>query len=205
MTRKKIIAIIYSILITMFMIIGTSFILTSDFKTIIKYPIIFIISSIILFKIILEIVLYLFNKLDNKKIKKDNLKESKFNKLFEEKTFLFSFIFIILCWLIYLIAFYPGILSPDPSYQILQYFNIDNKYSYYSILIDKNVIITNHHPVIHTLMLGFLTNIGIKLFNSVNIGLFIYTIIQTIILAATLSYTIKFMKDININIKYRKI
>ena len=41
------------------------------------------------------------------------------------------------------------------------------------------------------------------LFNSSNAGLFIYSIIQTSILILTLSYTIKFMKEINISIKYR--
>lgn len=205
MKRKKILSNIYSIIITMFMIIGTSFILTGNFKAIINKPILFLLASVILFKIINEITINLYDTLDSKKINNSNLKKSKFNTLFKEKPFIFSLIFILFCWLIYLIAFYPSILSPDPSYQILQYFKIDNKYSYYSILIDKNVIITNHHPVIHTLLLGTCIKIGIKLFNSFNIGLFIYTLIQTFILASTLSYTIKFMKEINVNEKYRKL
>lgn len=95
-------------------------------------------------------------------------------------------------------------MSPDPSFQLLQYFNINNKYSDYVVLIDKNVILTNH-PVVHTIILGSLVKLGIKLFSSLNAGLFIYSIIQTIILASTLSYTIKFMKDINVSLKYRKI
>lgn len=205
MKRKKILSIIYSLIITIFIIIGTSFILTGNFKSITKYPILFLISSGLLYKIINEITIYLYDKLDEKRVKNLDIKKSKFNTLLKEKSFIFSLIFILLCWLIYLIAFYPGILSPDPSYQILQYFGIDNKYSYYSILIDKSVILTNHHPVIHTLLLGSCIKIGIKLFNSFNIGLFIYTLIQTFILAATLSYTIKFMKEINVNEKYRKL
>ena len=205
MKRKKILSIIYSIIITIFIIIGTGFILTGNFKAITKHPILFLISSGLLYKIINEITIYLYDKLDEKREKNLDIKKSKFNTLLKEKPFIFSLIFILLCWLIYLIAFYPGILSPDPSYQILQYFGIDNKYSYYSILIDKSVIMTNHHPVIHTLLLGSCIKIGIKLFNSFNIGLFIYTLIQTFILAATLSYTIKFMKEINVNEKYRKL
>lgn len=205
MKRKKILSIIYSLIITIFIIIGTSFILTGNFKSITKYPILFLISSGLLYKIINEITIYLYDKLDEKREKNLDIKKNKFNTLLKEKPFIFSLIFILLCWLIYLIAFYPGILSPDPSYQILQYFGIDNKYSYYSILIDKSVILTNHHPVIHTLLLGSCIKIGIKLFNSFNIGLFIYTLIQTFILAATLSYTIKFMKEINVNEKYRKL
>lgn len=205
MKRKKVLSIIYSLIITTLIIIGTSFILTGNFKSITKYPILFLISSGLLYKIINEITIYLYDKLDEKREKNLDIKKSKFNTLLKEKPFIFSLIFILLCWLIYLIAFYPGILSPDPSYQILQYFGIDNKYSYYSILIDKSVILTNHHPVIHTLLLGSCIKIGIKLFNSFSIGLFIYTLIQTFILAATLSYTIKFMKEINVNEKYRKL
>ena len=205
MKRKKVLSTIYSIIITMFIIIGTNFILTGNFKPITMHPILFLISSGLLYKIINEITIHLYDKLDEKKMQNLDTKKSKFNTLLKEKPFIFSLIFILLCWLIYLIAFYPGILSPDPSYQILQYFGIDNKYSYYSILIDKSVILTNHHPVIHTILLGSCIKIGIKLFNSFNTGLFIYTLIQTFILAATLSYTIKFMKEINVNEKYRKL
>lgn len=205
MKRKKVLSIIYSLIITTLIIIGTSFILTGNFKAITKHPILFLISSGLLYKIINEITIHLYDKLDEKKMQNLDTKKSKFNTLLKEKPFIFPLIFILLCWLIYLIAFYPGILSPDPSYQILQYFGIDNKYSYYSILIDKSVILTNHHPVIHTLLLGSCIKIGIKLFNSFSTGLFIYTLIQTFILAATLSYTIKFMKEINVNEKYRKL
>ena len=205
MKRKKVLSIIYSLIITTLIIIGTSFILTGNFKAITMHPILFLISSGLLYNIINEITIHLYDKLDEKKMQNLDTKKSKFNTLLKEKPFIFSLIFILHCWLIYLIAFYPGILSPDPSYQILQYFGIDNKYSYYSILIDKSVILTNHHPVIHTLLLGSCIKIGIKLFNSFSIGLFIYTLIQTFILAATLSYTIKFMKEINVNEKYRKL
>ncbi len=203
--RKKIIEYILSFIITLFMIIGTSFIIKGNFKPIINHPVITIFSFLIMFKIIFEIINYLFDYMDKENKKDNQKKKNKLMQLFDNHPFIFSIVTILLLWLIYIIAFYPGILSPDPSFQLLQYFNIDNKYSEYVNLIDKNVIITNHHPVLHTLLLGFFTNIGIKFFSSFNIGLFIYTIFQTIILSSTLSYTIKFMKEINISLKYRKI
>lgn len=203
--RKKIIEYILSFIITIFMVIGTSFIINGNFNTIVNHPIITIFSFLIMFKIIFEIINYLFDYMDKDSKKSNQKKKNKLTNLFDKHPFIFSIITILLLWLIYIIAFYPAILSPDPSFQLLQYFGIDNKYSKYVNLIDKNVIITNHHPVLHTLLLGFCTNIGIKLFSSFNIGLFIYTIIQTIILSTTLSYTIKFMKDINVSLKYRKI
>lgn len=203
--RKKIIEYILSFIITLFMIIGTSFIIKGNFKPIINHPVITIFSFLIIFKIIFEIINYLFDYMDKENKKDNQKKKNKLMQLFDNHPFIFSIVTILILWLIYIIAFYPGILSPDPSFQLLQYFNIDNKYSEYVNLIDKNVIITNHHPVLHTLLLGFFTNIGIKFFSSFNIGLFIYTIFQTIILSSTLSYTIKFMKEINISLKYRKI
>lgn len=203
--RKKIIECILSFIITLFMLIGTSFIIKESFKPIINHPIITFFSFILTFKIIFDVIDYLFDYMDKEKKEPNQKKKNKLTETFDKHPFVFSIIVILLFWLIYIIAFYPGILSPDPSFQLLQYFGIDNKYSGYVNLIDKNVIITNHHPVLHTLLLGFLTNIGIKLFSSFNIGLFIYTIIQTLILSSTLSYTIKFMKDINVSLKYRKI
>ena len=205
MKRKNIITFLLSFLITSFMIIGTSFIMTGDFKMIKKHPLITVLSFILLVKIFWEIIKYLFDRLDNKKDKEKDIKTGKLGKLFDKHPFIFSILFIILLWLVYIIAFYPAIMSPDPSFQLLQYFNINNKYSDYVVLIDKNVILTNHHPVVHTIILGSLVKLGIKLFSSLNAGLFIYSIIQTIILASTLSYTIKFMKDINVSLKYRKI
>ncbi len=205
MKRKNIITFLLSFLITSFMVIGTSFIMTGDFRVIKKHPLITVLSFILLVKIFWEIIKYLFDRLDNKKDEEKDIKKGKLGKLFDKHPFIFSILFIILLWLVYIIAFYPAIMSPDPSFQLLQYFNINNKYSDYVVLLDKNVILTNHHPVVHTIILGSLVKIGIKLFSSVNVGLFIYSIIQTIILASTLSYTIKFMKDINVSLKYRKI
>ena len=58
-----------SFLITSFMIIGTSFIMTGDFKMIKKHPLITVLSFILLVKIFWEIIKYLFDRLDNKKDK----------------------------------------------------------------------------------------------------------------------------------------
>ena len=202
--NKKISVIILSLLYTLFCVVGISFMASNSFKYLTKSFFLVIIITLVLFIIFYFLLTKLFNYLD--KYKTNELKVSnKLLILFDKHPILFSFIIMILAWLIYLIAFYPAILSPDPSFQLLQYFGIDNKYSSYVVLLDKNVIITNHHPVIHTLLLGTCANIGLTLFNNINIGLFIYSIIQTIILALTLSYTIFFMKKINTSLKYQII
>ena len=201
--RRKIISYILALIFTILFIIGLTFQVSNSFEFLINNIIVNFIIFLILLFIMQKVLNYLFIKLDNY-IPRNNNKIINKLQLFNNKPFLFSIILILVCWGIYIIAFYPAILSPDPSFQILQFFGIDNKYSTYSILLDPNVLITNHHPVIHTLLLGFCLKFGL-LFNNTNIGLFTYSIIQTIILAATLAYTIKFMKKININVKYRFI
>lgn len=123
---------------------------------------------------------------------------------FDDHPFLFSFVFLFLCYGIYILAFYPGILSNDPSFQIMQYFNIPNKYSEYSVLLDPNVHLTNHHPIFHTLLLGSCISIG-RWMGSDNFGLFIYTIIQMTFLITVLSYSISYTKKVNISLKRRII
>ena len=125
--------------------------------------------------------------------KNKDIKESKLVKKFNQHPFIYSLIIMLVCWLPYIISFYPAILSPDPSNQIKQFFGLDTKYLDSVVLLDENVTITNHHPVIHTVMLGGSVKIGRIIFGSDNIGLFIYSIIQTLILASTLAYTIYYM------------
>ena len=202
--RKKITLTILSIIYSTFIIIGNSFIKYDSFKLIEKYPILNIIFYIILIISFYFILKKIFNLLESKKQilpKLNKFKKTKIYKTFDKHPFLFSLIFMLLCYLPYIISFYPAILSPDPSYQIKQYFKIPNKYSTYSVMLDPNVTITNHHPVIHTLLLGTCVKIG-TLINNVNLGLFIYSIIQILTLTSTLAYTIKFLKNQNINNNY---
>ena len=205
--RKNVVTMILSFIFTIFLTIGSSFIISDSLDAVIKHPIITMLMMVISFIILNAIITFLFNKLDNYEVKeKKNDKKTGFiSKMIDKHPFWFSLIVILLFWLIYIIAFYPAIMSPDPSFQILQFFGIDNKYSTYVNLIDKSVIITNHHPVIHTLLIGSCVKLGVSIFNSTNAGLFIYSIIQTLILASTLSYTIKFLKEINVSVNVRKV
>ena len=80
MKRKNIITFLLSFLITSFMVIGTSFIMTGDFRVIKKHPLITLLSFILLIKIFWEIIKYLFDRLDNKKDKEKSKAENKEEK-----------------------------------------------------------------------------------------------------------------------------
>ncbi len=196
-----------SSLFSLFMVFGNSYKLIDSWNLVFGNITVFVISILIylgyyfIFKTILSSI---YDFLEKKNILKKDIKKNKIINFFDEHPFLCSLIIMVICWLPYIIAYYPIILSPDPSYQIKQFFGIDTKYSYYNVLIDPNVLITNAHPVLHTLLIGSCLKIG-TLIGSDNFGLFIYSVIQIAILSSTLAYTIKYMKKINIPIWFRII
>lgn len=144
------------------------------------------------------------SKLTNDDIKPKTNLLKKYISLFDKHPFITSFITILLVWSIYLIAYYPIVLSPDPSNQIKQFLGVHTKYMDWVILRDPNVTITAHHPILQTYLLGWALNFGRSL-GSDNFGLFIYTISQTIIYVAVLSYSISFAKKNNVKNRFALI
>ncbi len=193
---------ILSLLLSFFAVIGISFTIESDCSLIFGslknfvFTIFLFLLLFFLFKIIINL---LFRVLNNLKLKKNtNTKDNKLSSIFNKHPFIYSFLIIIICWLPYIIAFCPAILSPDPSNQIRQFYKIKTEYNDYAISLNDNVYITNHHPIAHTILLGVCTKLGDVLFNSQNTGLFIYSVIQIIIFASVLSYTIVYLKELKI-------
>lgn len=201
---QKIIALFFALVL----IFGKSFEEINSWDLIFKNKLTFLVSIIgmigyfILFEVMFHFLNYIIDKVNLDKVK--FVKNNRIIKAFEDRPFLVSLLTILIFWLIYLIAFYPGVLNYDSCYQILQAFNIHTKYADWVIQLDPNINITNHHPVIYTLFLGACVKIGQAIGND-NFGIFIATIIQTFIFASTLAYTIKYLKKIEISSKIRAI
>lgn len=187
---------ILSLIFSLFMIFGYSYDkLDSCYFVFGNY--IFLIISIIklvgfyfLFNVGIHYLYSCIKKMEIKTI--SNKIVSKFNK----RPVLFSTLIILICWLPYIISYYPIILSPDPTNQIKQFFGIPTRYIDGIELIDDNVLLTNDNPILHTLLLGGSLSIGHS-FGNDNAGLFIYSFIQIIILFTILIYSIKYMIKIN--------
>lgn len=197
LTKSKI---FFIILLDIFLLISNVFINTGNLSYLYKnmWLILYnLIRFIAIYIVLKRSLIYFENFIKNHEFK---LKENKIINLFLKHPFLFSFIAILICWSIYVIAFYPIILSPDPSFQIKQFFNARTKYADYAILLDNNVFLTNHHPVFHTMILGYSLKLGRFLLND-NFGLFIYSLTQLLVLAFTLSLTIKYLNENNVNKK----
>ena len=198
---QKILALLFGI----FMVLGDSFHQLNSWDMLFyrKLAILITIIRIIGYSFIFIIIFNYLNEWLNKseKIKKC---KSNFSLYFDNHPIKCSFIILTLAWLIYMIAFYPIILSPDPSYQILQFFNIPTKYITYAIPLSDKVNLTNHHPVLHTMLLGGFLKLG-RLFGSDNLGLFFYSLFQTFVLMSSLIATIYVLKKENVNVKIRLI
>ncbi len=200
---------ILSALFTFFMLFGNSYLLIDSWDLVFGSPLLFGLSIFMaigyffFFKSAFSLLdqqlakwkMTPFKKVGNKYFRQ-------FLDWFNRHPFLVTFLVLLLCWLIYIIAFYPIILSPDPSFQIKQYFNEHTKYIDWVIQRDPAVNMTTHHPVIHTALLGCCIQLGRVIFND-NFGLFLYSLLQVLTLAAVLSYTVYYAKKVGIPDKYR--
>ncbi len=203
--KKKFLKVLCLIL-AFFMIFGNSFMCVGSTALIFKnigYFLLSLIMYIGYYYLFLVLISYLFRFLDKNNFSEENKekKDNKFVATFKKHPFLFSLCFIVICWLPYIISYYPIILSPDPSFQIRQFFGIRTKYADYAILLDENVVMTNHHPVTHTVLLGGCLKLGTMIGND-NLGLFFYSIIQISVLASVLAFSIYYMQKMGLKTKY---
>ena len=204
------IKIFLSVLFSLFMLVGEGYASYGSYK-LLFLNIANIILSLVKFVGYIYLFIHLFSLLDdlidkskNKELKFKNKYLSKYLELFNKYPFKVSFVTILIVLSIYMLAFYPIVLSPDPSFQIKMYFNEHTKYIDWVIQRDPEIFMTSHHPVFQTYMIGFCLSLGRFLVND-NFGLFLYTLIQSLIYSSVLAYTIKYMSNNGIKSKNRLI
>lgn len=114
-------------------------------------------------------------------IQLNNIKTS-CKKLSNKKRFFITIAILLLCWLPFFLAYYPGIFAYDVGNQMRQ------------------VTTGNYHtkhPILHTLLIQFFYCLGKKI-HSYTFGIALYSIFQMILLAAIISYTYMEMYRMNI-------
>lgn len=199
-----------SILFAIFMLIGEGYTTYGSYKLIflnfatVIVSLLKILGYTYLFIHLFSILDDLLDKYKNKDIKFKNKYLKLYLEYAEKYPFRTSFVTIFFVVLIYMIAFYPIVLSPDPSFQIKMYYNEHTKYIDWVIQRDPNVFMTAHHPILQTYMLGFCIDIGSYLIND-NFGLFLYTFIQSLIYSSVFAYTIKYMHKSGVKSRNRLI
>ena len=95
---------------------------------------------------------------------------------FSSHAFLKAFGILVAVYLPFILLSYPGNLCWDVIGQIEQV-TLGTGYS-------------SHHPLVHTLLVGGLTQLGMSLFGAYEIGLFAYMLVQMVLFAASLAATI---------------
>lgn len=91
-----------------------------------------------------------------------------------KKQFLFFVFILLLCWSPYALGLYPGVVLPDSLSSVAQAMG--------------DTPINNHHPVLFTLIVKFfIHDLPVK---SINHGVFLFSIFQMTVLAATISYSL---------------
>ncbi len=83
---------------------------------------------------------------------------------------------LLLCWAPYLIIFFPGTMPFDAHFQLKMYFHL--------------VPFTSHHPPLTNFLMGWLIEFG-QILGNESIGVFLHTVIQTLLLAFSMALVIK--------------
>lgn len=96
-------------------------------------------------------------------------------------SWLFVFLFLLICWVPVWLAFWPGHFSADSITQFYSYYNEEH---------------STHHPLLHTLLLGFCMMLGIDASpeSCATNGLALYCGIQMLVVAGCVAYAISWLK-----------
>lgn len=186
---SSILAIIFSIFYVFGDLANTYY--NTQLPIISKKLILYLVLKLVSYSILFFGIITLINKLVYKKANEVRKEESIVKKYFQDnkKSIFLVALIVFIVFIFYFLHFYPG---------IMQYDAIDSL----NIITGKTNM-TNHHPVLWTLLLGAFFEIGYNIFNNGNIGIAMYTIFQMIIVSFTISYTIYYMAKRKIGIKWR--
>ncbi len=121
------------------------------------------------------------------------------------KLALMYFLIFAIGWAPYLIVNFPGHAMGDTDVQLAMFANVDNVKAHSVQLLDPNVFFTQHHTVLHTVLLGALTTFGRDVLGSANVGYFLYTLVQYLTITASFGYAIAWLTRFRAGRKLRTI
>lgn len=100
---------------------------------------------------------------------------------------------LAVAWAPTFIGFAPALFMGDTSTQINMWFNLPNYHSSLLNLIDPNIQLCQHHPVLHTAFLGLCVQAGL-LVGSATLGMALYASIQCLLSIFAVSYALAYLK-----------
>lgn len=105
-----------------------------------------------------------------------------------------------LLWLPTLIGYAPGLVMWDTKTQLLQWFGMENHVSA-SMGLDPataQTMVTQHHPPLHTALLGLCMQAGLYLAHSATAGAMLYSVLQYVVVVASLGYAFSTLRRLGV-------
>lgn len=124
----------------------------------------------------------------NKPIKTNQNENSGVNEKKSKYYWLKIFGLMVLIWLPTFVLYFPGVVGWDGFDQINQYF-------YQPTINHLHFYLTNHHPYLVTLILGFCIKIGMSLFHSFSVGVLINTILESVLMCLSLASLVTVIRN----------
>lgn len=118
---------------------------------------------------------------------------NKENAAYKKGLFIKLLVVMLICWIPYMIILAPGAMGTDTRDQFGQFLGVESMC--WTVKDGSEVLINNHHPVFHTMLLGLFLKIGSKLLGSYFAGMELYCIIQSIVFAAVLTLSVLKIKS----------
>ena len=137
---------------------------------------------------------------ENAQIIKQESFVGKYMRCLYKHTFITVFATIFILYIPYMAISYPAIHMGDTCNQLAQGYNFPEGTSGYLKLIDENVRLNGHHPILHTLYLHLCMVIGDKVFGSYNVGIFLASITQALCMISVISYALSIMVKAGVRI-----
>lgn len=202
--NQKIWSSVLSVLFSFFMVMGKSFVANNSMTVLLSggrnavKAMLALVGYVILFYNLSNFLINLFTKPSKSEDK------GRFPQ-WSARSFWACTGIIFVCWLGYLIIFFPGTSGPDVSNQIKEFYGFpDFFYRLSENKVSDTVFLTDHHPVAHTIVIGIFMKIG-ELFGYQNIGLYLFTIIQTLLTCMTFAFSVCYLAKRNVPKSFLKI
>lgn len=195
--------VIPAVLFAGFMVVGYSFARTNSLDLILKgkvqsakamiafggYGIGFVISIAWFYTWLTDLELFHAER----KIQKKGLL-GRYKAVLMRAPFRTAFLTLLIVYIPYIVLSYPAIFMGDTGDIVLQGFNCsDWGTTSYLHLIDENVKLNGHHPVINTLIVHACVVIGKAIFGSYNVGIFLAALSQLLGICAVASIAIRLL------------
>lgn len=141
---------------------------------------------------------WIYYRLDNRQIKlesKNRLVNIIYNNV-KKNNIKFYLCIMLIGWGIVFLIHLPGLMMQDTVTQLLQYYQIPNVCTNEAILITEKQLITTHHSILHTLLMGSILDFGKLVTGSLDFGVFLYSGLQLSITALIVSKMFFELRDI---------